>query len=190
MNAGVTKHLLTQIALSALMALAGCATPAQPEHMVPRQLAAQTLDPSSMLRGAIFLAKVGGGEETHPALVSKVGNKELEEALRASLRRYGALSGDTKAVVELDVFLIELKQQTSGFGMTVDSFVRYKLTRTRDRKVVMDDIVTASHRATVDDALYGPQRLQLANEGAIRANIEAFLKKLELLDLMQPVVYR
>lgn len=107
----------------------------------------------------------------------------------ASLRRYGALSADAKAVVELDVFLIELKQQTSGFGMTVDSFIRYKLTRTRDRKVVMDEIVTASHRATVDDALYGPTRLQLANEGAIQANIAAFLKKLELLDLTQAVVY-
>lgn len=185
----INKHLPMRIALSSLIALVGCATPAQPERMVPQQPATQTLRPSSMLRSAIFLAKVGGGEETNPALVSKVGSKELEDALRASLGQYGALSADTMAAFQLDVFLIELKQQTSGFAMTVDSFVRYKLTRTRDRKIMMDDIVTASHKATVDDALYGPKRLQLANEGAIRANIEAFLKELELLDLMQPVVY-
>lgn len=189
MVATVIKQASTGTAFFVLIALTGCATPAQPERMVPRQLAAQTLDPASMLRGAIFLAKVGGGEETNPALVSKVGSKELEEALRSSLDQYGALSAAGTAAFELEVFLIELKQQAAGFRMTVDSFVRYKLTRTRDRKVMMDEIVTASHQATVDDALYGPRRLRLANEGAMRANIAAFLEKLELLDLARPVVY-
>ncbi|MCX7149079.1 MAG: hypothetical protein NTY05_06660 [Rhodocyclales bacterium] len=75
----VTKHVPTQIALSALMALVGCATPAQPERMVPRQLAAQTLGPSSTLRGAIFLAKVGGGEETNPAWFPKSAARSLRK---------------------------------------------------------------------------------------------------------------
>jgi len=104
--------------------------------------------------------------------------------LRLSLKQYGFLStSDLAAPFRLEVFLIELKQPVSGFTTIVDSVMRYKLTRSSDDRVVYDDIITASYRATMDDAFYGVQRLKLANEGSIRANIEAFLGHLHSLNL-------
>jgi hypothetical protein len=180
-------HSLRIVSLIAILSTFGaCAMGAQPEHMVPQLLDIPRHGGASPLRGAIAIAKVGGGEETNPAMVSKVGSKELEEALRLSLSRYGFLSApNTEAPFRLEVFLIELKQPIGAFKTIVDSFVRYKLIESRDGKVVYDDIVTASFTAEVADVFYGPARLKFANERSIRANIAAFLERLNSLNVTE-----
>ncbi len=76
---------------------------------------------------------------------SKVGTNELHEALRLSLSQYGFLNtSDVAAPFRLEVFLIELKQPPGGYTLIVTSFIRYKLTRSHDDKVVYDDVITAS----------------------------------------------
>ena|GEM_PF-656508 len=176
-------RLILMIAM--LGVLGACATPARPGHMVPESALFPSYSPDSALRNAIAISKAGGGEKTNPLLVSKVGDKELHETLRLSLSQYGLLStSDVDALFRLEVFLIELKQPR-GEGLTaiVDSVMRYKLTRSGDDQVVYDDIITASYKATVGDALYGAHRLKLANEGSIRANIAAFLQHLHSLNI-------
>ena len=170
--------------IAMLGTLIGCATPARPGHMVPEtaHFPSQSLD--SPLHSAIAISRVGGGEKTNPLLVSKVGSNELQEALRLSLKQCGLLSpSDVAAPFRLEVFLIELKQSGSSLTAIVDSVMRYKLIRSGDDQVVYDDIITASYKATVGDSFYGPQRLKLANEGAIRANIAAFLENLHSLNI-------
>lgn len=167
-----------------LIALSGCATPVLPKHMVPQSLAISRSGPASPLYSAIAIRKVGGGEETNPLMYSKVGDKELREALRLSLSQYGFLSiSDTNAPFGLDVFLVELKQPTRRFTLIVDSYIRYTLTRVRDGKVIFDDIVPASFKATVEDAFVGYSRLKLATEGSVRTNIAAFFERLRSLDV-------
>ena len=171
--------------IAMLGVLSACATPARPGHMVPESALFPSCSPDSPLRNAIAISKVGGGEKTNPLLVSKVGDKELHETLQLSLEQFGFLStSDVAAPFRLEVFLIELKQPR-GEGLTaiVDSVMRYKLTRSGDDQVVYDDIITASYKATVGDALYGAHRLKLANEGSIRANIAVFLQHLHSLNI-------
>jgi hypothetical protein len=102
------------------------------------------------------------------------------------MRQYGFLSeSSTDAPYRLDVFLVDLKQPLSSFTMIVDSFIRYKLSSTADGNVIYDDIITASDKATVDDAFYGPNRLKIANERSIRANITSFMERLYSLKVPQ-----
>lgn len=179
------------LAIAMLGILSACATPARPGHMVPQAALFPTHSLDSPFRGAIAIAKVGGGEETNPLLVSKVGDKQLHEALRLSLKQYDFLStSDADAPFRLEVFLIELKQPVSGFTLIVDSFMRYKLTRTSDDQVVYDDIITASYKATMHDAFVGAKRLKLATEGSIRANIAAFLGHLHSLTITESPIRR
>ena len=172
-----------------LVVVSACATPARPGHMVPESALFPSYSPDSPFRNAIAISKVGGGEKTNPLLVSKVGDKELHEALRLSLKQCGFLStSDVDAPFRLEVFLIELKQPPGGLTIIVTSVIRYKLTRSCDNQVVYDDIITAPYQATVGDAFYGPHRLKLANEGSIRANIATFLENLHSLNITKSPV--
>jgi len=184
------SQILTDVRLTLIIAMLGtlsaCATPAQPGHMVPEPALFPSHSLDSPLRNAIAIQKVGGGEKTNPLLVSKVGSNELQEALRLSLKQYGFLStSEVAAPFRLEVFLIELKQPGSGLTMIVDSVMRYKLTRSSDDQVVYDDIITASYKATMDDSFLGPQRLKIATERSIRANIAAFLGHLHSLNILK-----
>jgi hypothetical protein len=152
--------------------------------MVPESALFPSYSPDSALRNAIAISKVGGGEKTNPLLVSKVGDEELHETLRLSLKKCGFLNtSDVAAPSRLEVFLIELRQPRGGLTVIVDSVMRYKLTRSGDDQVVYDDIITASYKATVGDALYSLHRLKLANEGSVRTNIATFLENLHSLNI-------
>ncbi len=65
-----------------------------------------------------------------------------------------------------------------GFDMTVGSTVRYSLIETQTRKEIYARVIQISYTAKMSDAFVGAQRLKLANEGAVKANIEAFVKDL------------
>ncbi len=175
-------HVILMIAM--LGTLSACAAPARTGHMVPESTLFPSCSPDSPLCNAIAISKVGGGEKTNPLLQSKVGNRELDEALQLSLKQYGFLStSDVEAPFRLEAFLIELKQPPGGYTMIVTSVMRYKLTRSRDDQVVYDDIITASYKATIGDTFFGTHRLKLANEGSIRANIAVFLQHLRSLNI-------
>ena len=166
--------------------LSACATPARSGYMVPESTLFSSCGPDSPLYNAIAISKVGGGEKTNPLLASKVGNNELEEALRLSLSQRGFLcTSDVAAPFRLEAFLLELQQPSTGYTMIVTSAMRYKLTRRSDDQVLYDDIITASYKATVGDAFSGVHRLKLANEGSIRTNIAVFLQHLHSLNISE-----
>ncbi len=170
--------------IAMLCTLSACAAPAEPGRMVPEPAVVRADGFAPALHNAIALAKVGGGEKTHPLGVSKVGDEEMTEALRLSLQRYGVYaSSGIRAPFRLEVFLIELRQPVNGLTMIVTSVVRYRLVRNSDGRSIYDDVITASYRAATDEAFTGVQRLKLANEGSIRANIASFLASLHSLDV-------
>ena len=158
-----------------LISLSACAPAARPERMVPPPTT--DFPTNSGLRDSIALKDVGGGEET--STHSNVGDKELREAVLSALRQEGLLQlDDAKARFRLNVFLVELSHPSAGFSFTVNSLVRYTLTRIDTGAALFDDVINASYTATLGDEFVGIVRLRAANEGSIRANIAAFLERL------------
>ena len=168
-----------------LIMLNACAV--QPQQMMVQSLSIPRISQDSSMYHSIVIAKVGGGEETYPLLTSKVGNKELEDALRESMRQYGFLSNsDVDAPYRLEVFLIDIKRPVSGLTMIVHSSIRYKLISNVDGNILYDDIITASDKANWDETFFGGQRITIATERSIRANITVFMERLYLLKGSQP----
>ena len=110
----------------------------------------------------------------NPLWISEVGNAEFREALLASLQNAGLASVDTGRF-ELTAILLDLGQPLMGFNLTVTSTVDYQLDDRLTGISVFEEVVTASYTAAFGDSLLAVERLRLANEGSIRANIEEFL---------------
>ena len=79
--------------------------------------------------------------------------------------------------------MIKVDQPSFGFDMTVTTHVQYVLTDTTNHSVILDEVIVAPHTATTGDAFAGYKRLQLANEGSGKKNIEGFLEKLSELKI-------
>lgn len=171
----------TLLAVCALTIVGACAGAARPDRMVPELSDADAAAHNTPLSGGIAVMTVGGGEETNPWATSKVASEDLQEALRLSLSQHGFLAPDRAgAPYRLSAFLIDLKQPGGGYTLTVDSVVRYVLEK-RDGDVVFDDLVTASYKANFSESVIAIERLRLANEGSIKANIGRFLESLRKL---------
>lgn len=168
------------IALSVVV-LAGCATPAAVEQMSVALPITQT---NPALKNNVGVAEVTGGRETNPMWTSQVSSDSFKRALEQSLENAGMHSKIAAGSrYQLVADLTRLDQPMMGFDMTVNSTARYSLVETKTRKEVYSRIIQIGHTATMSDALIGSQRLKLANEGAVKANIQAFIKDLVALKL-------
>ncbi|MEJ7805906.1 MAG: hypothetical protein WKG03_08310 [Telluria sp.] len=165
------KNLAIATVIILVAALSGCAGPARNEQMVAQTAPADRIIKTPMSNN-IAVSGVSGGKETNPMWVSKVGNSEFEQALEASLKEAGMLSGgkqDGKFV--LVATMEKLEQPFAGFSMTVTATVNYVLTERTTGKQVMSKRIAVPFTASVSDAFVAGERLRLANEGAVRVNI-------------------
>lgn len=166
------KRLLLVAALIGAAELGGCAQAARVDQMAAAPTTA--LPAASTLQHAVQVAGVSGGTKTNPMWMSKVGDAEFQSALSASLGAAGMLANG-EGRYRLEAKLLQLKQPMIGFDMAVDSQVHYTLTETGTGKAVFDRDVIATFTATVGDAFLAVKRLQLANEGSIKKNIQQFM---------------
>ena len=156
--------------------LVGCATPAAVEQMAVALPITQT---NPALKNSVGVAEVTGGRETNPMWTSQVSSDSFRRALEQSLENAGMFSKIVAgSKYQLTADLTRLDQPMMGFDMTVTSTVRYALVETKSRKEVYGRVIQASHTATVSEAFMGAQRLTLANEGAVKANIRSFINDL------------
>jgi hypothetical protein len=160
--------------------LAGCATPARVDQM--------TAAPTSMvavpdaMRQNVAIIDVTGGQETNPLWTSQVSSAEFERALEASLRSAGILQPNRQTGrFTLSAQLSKLEQPIIGISMTVTASVLYQLVERTTAKTIWEKVITTPYTASFGDALLGVERLKLANEGAVRANIVELIKQLALL---------
>ena len=160
--------------------LIGCASPAEVQQMVYQRSQPVLMSIDSPFRETIVIENVVGGQGTKWR--SKVGNSEFREALRRSLDHEGALTSDPRdAKYVLNATLVKLEQPFAGAGFnpTVTSIVKYQLIDLKSGKPLFDEVIVSSYKAKFsDDYWSGSKRLKLANEGSIRENISAFIKKL------------
>lgn len=172
------KHLFRLPLAVLLMAFAGaCASPAQVDNMIVTAHSNLNKAKASPFYENIAVGIVTGGEETNPFLVSEVSNSGFRQALEASLANtFGTPSSEPEYTVSAN--LGGLDQPLVGFSFTVKSFAHYEVVDNTSKVAVFDEHITARHTAKVSDALIAAQRLRLANEGSIQANISAFLRRL------------
>ncbi|MFN7710554.1 MAG: hypothetical protein ACK5O7_06325 [Holosporales bacterium] len=160
----------------ALVTLAGCSTPAQVSNMVAHEGKVETQKAQSKYANSIHVETVSGGEETDPLWKSKVSSQDFANALIETLKTHNLYAENGRYV--LTAHLKELDQPDIGFDFTVKAKVHYTLEERNTGKTLFLDTLESSYTASFGDHLYGAERLRLANEGAIRTNIEMLLKRL------------
>lgn len=171
------------IFLALLGILGGCATPARIEQMaavVPPS--AQPVNPA--LRNNIGVASTTGGRETNPMWTSQVSSEAFQRALELSLENSGLLSKIASGgKYQLTADLTRLDQPFMGIDMTVTATVRYSLVETQSRKEIYSKVIQVPFTAKFSDAALGVERLKLANEGAVKVNIQAFITDILALNI-------
>jgi hypothetical protein len=167
-------NVVRAAALVLIACLAGCATGAMPESMVPPPTGFAAASP---LRGAVAMTQVSGGRETHPLWVSRVSNGDLEAAVLMALRNEGLLAADPgQAPMRLSVNLESVETPAIALAPSVTSRMRYVVTK--DGQIVSDETVTATESAAFGDAALGVDRVRIASERSIRANIAEYFARL------------
>lgn len=172
----------------AVAILAGCASPARIEQMqVDTSLAQRTAAASSPLAGKVAVKDVTGGSSTNPLWVSKISSSDFERALESSLKAAGLLAAVRPAgPFQLTADLIAVDQPFAGLDMTVTVTVTYRLVDRASGRTTYEETIATPHTATVSDAFLGMERLRLANEGAMRANISRLIERLISLKVPTP----
>jgi hypothetical protein len=174
--------LIPVVVLAAV--LAGCGTPSQPLPMTVSpaealQIRAWVPEP---LRGQVAIGAVQGGMETGRWWGSKVGVAALQQALEESLQAVGMQPSSPEPAprFELRAELLQLEQpMVPALGVTVGAAVRYTLVDTASGKVVYQRRIANTEEAGLGEAVLSPsERLRIANERALRGNINLLLREL------------
>lgn len=180
MRSHFSRFLSVGAAAVLAMVLAGCATPARVDQMqTSASLAARTAAANSQYKEAISVKDVTGGKETNPMWVSNVSSADFSRALEASLKDAGLLSGNNQgSKYQLIAHLQKLDQPLFGASMTVTATVQYSVIERATNKEVLARTVAMPYTAAWNEAFMGSERLKLANEGAIRVNIQQLIDAL------------
>ncbi len=165
---------MKQLALVMVLALAACA---QPGNMAATIEGGEAAFVGSPLQSRVEIEAVEGGRDVNILLMPGVGTEEFAAALLESLQTAGLASADIGRF-QLSATIEELNQPPIGAGLTVTSVVRYVIVDQLNDQTIFDELIESSYRASFGDSLVYLDRLRLANEGAIRANIADFLQRL------------
>ena len=174
------------VAMLLLAGLGACATPASYTSMVP-ELASTELGPgpAPSYRGAITVASVGIGTDTSVPWTSQIGSAEFHDALVRTLT-LANLASPQGGRFRLDATLLGLSRPFAGFAMTVTASVAYRLTDTATGAVVYQETRTSLGTASLNDAVMNANRLRIADERALRANIRKLIEDLYALPERSP----
>ncbi|MFG6458175.1 hypothetical protein [Roseateles sp. BYS96W] len=178
------RFALPTIATAALLTLAGCGTPSQTVPMTLSPVDALQIRGwvPAMLKASVAVAPVNGGAETGRWWGSKVSAVALQQALEESLFAVGMhpLAPDPEPRYELQAELLALEQPLVPVrGATVGVAVRYTLVDRIAGKVVYQRRVANAEEARFSESMLSPsERLRIANERALRANINRLLREL------------
>ncbi|KQW45784.1 MULTISPECIES: hypothetical protein [unclassified Roseateles] len=180
----MSRLALLPAALLALL-LAGCGTPSQPLPMAITAADALQIRGwvPDALKARVGLAPVKGGQETGRWWGSKVSARALQQALDESLHTVGMKppSPEPAPRFELQAELLQLDQPlVPAIGVTVGVAVRYTLVDTASGgRIVYQRRIANTDDAGFTEAVLSPnERLRIANERALRANIDLLLRDL------------
>jgi len=158
--------------------LSGCA--ARYQNMIPNSFEISKKYPYKVS------VSVVGGRETHPLWTSQISSSAYTQALELSIEKSGLFESIIKgkgADYLLDITLLKVDQPIVGLDITINIESEWVLINASTHKPVWTNTISTSYTATLGDALVAAERLQKANEGAVRENIKEGLRQLSLLSL-------
>lgn len=159
--------------------LSGCATPARVDQMAAKKIDTSKIAAEMPLKNGLAVKSVSGGESTNPMWLSKVSDNDFRQALEQSLKTATLLASDQgNSLYVLDTRLISLDQPLIGLDLKVTAVVEYSLEERSSGKKVFSKQISTPFTATFSDAALAFERLKIANEGAVRENIEKIIDEL------------
>ena len=158
-----------------LACVGACAGPASYTAMVPDMPPGQT--GGATFRNAITVGSVTIGQDTisregGTPWTSAVQPEHVRQALVQALanNQLGAANGRYR----LDAILLQLERPFAGFAMTVTATIAWRLTDANGT-VVYNRTLKGLGTATLDDAIDNNNRLRIADQRAIRANMQQMI---------------
>ena len=173
----LTCRRLLLAALS-LACLGACARPASYSAMVAGAPPGEV--PAPVYRNAITVGSVTLGRDVGTPWTSAVGPDQVQQALVQTLAAAG-LGQPTNGRFRLDGQLLTLSRAYAGFAMTVTAAIAWRLTDATNGAVVYDGTLQGLGTATLDDAVDNNNRLRIADQRAIRANLQQLVQNLSAL---------
>lgn len=175
--------VLVLLAVFASFTLGGCASTARGDQMAatatPQQRMALT-----PLHHNIAVLEVSGGQGSNRLWASKVDNAQFARALALSLADAGLLAEQPAAArYTLSARMDKLVQPITGLDLTVTATVSYSLVERATGNEILHRSHTLPYTAPFGDTLGALDRMRLANEGAVKANIAALVDDLIALPL-------
>ena len=123
-------------------------------------------------RSAIAVRSVSGGQAVNVLLAPGVANEPLKEALENTLGANGYLARTGAPKYYLDAEIRNLDQPLIGLDLDVAADVTYRLS---GGGTEMSYPIKTTGHATFSDSPIAADRLRIANERAMRQNIEQLL---------------
>ena len=157
-----------------ILSLSACASGPRSEAMVADVALNTVIDKSSLLWKSTGIGEITGSAKTNKLWKSKISKQVFGSALRETLVLHAMLS-ESSGKYKISAKLKELRQPFLGLELAVTARVEYQVTRTSDGVIVFDHEITQTHVSTLNDSYVFSDRLKLANEGAIKANIKKFI---------------
>ena len=158
-----------------LACIGACAPPASYSAMVAG--APPGVGPAPVYRNAVTVGSVTLGRDTGTPWTSAVSPEQVQPALVQTLAAAG-LGRGANGRFRLDGQLLTLSRPYAGFAMTVTATIAWRLTDTTNGAVVYDRTLQGLGTATLDDAVDNNNRLRIADQRAIRANLQQLVQDL------------
>lgn len=165
------------LCLTMIAVLAGCAQPAKVSGMTTQNVAGGVVAANPALLGTLTVGAVTGGQETSPMWTSEVDSPSFKAALEQSLLTNALLANiPANAPYRVEAHLAELEQPLIAVTSNVTSVVQYRVFDAASSQLWFEKTINATGSASVGDAFYGVDRLRIANERSIEANIQRFIE--------------
>ena len=166
------------LAALSLGCVGACAPPASYSAMVAGAPPGQA--PAPVYRNAITVGSVTLGRDMGTPWRSAVSPDQVQQALVQTLAVAG-LGQPANGRFRLDGLLLTLDRPYAGFAMTVTATIAWRLTDTTNGAVVYDRTFRSLGTATLDDAIDNNNRLRIADQRAVRANLQQLVQDLSAL---------
>jgi hypothetical protein len=160
--------------VSVVLFAGGCA--ARSAMMVPA-----SFEVSKKIPGSVRVEEVVGGRETNPLWTSQISSDAFTEALINSIAKAGLFNSVLKqgnSDYILNVVILDYDQPWIGLDFDIKMKTKWELADAKKLTPVWSDTFETTYRAKVSEALVAAERLQKANEGAVRVNIAEGVKRL------------
>jgi hypothetical protein len=149
------------LVISILLMLGGCASIA-PEQITPRDLLLDQIEGKSNVR-------VSGSNE------QIIKNEDLKLAVESAILSSQLFSGMGRNL-NVNVSVLSIKNPMFGMDLTAEARVRWQIFNADSKEEIFNSVFSSSHTSTVGDHVVAVQRLKMANQEALRKNIEMALK--------------